>query len=240
MEMKVLVLGHKGMLGHMVVKYLRDQNINVITTDIRWPESPFKLGMRLDYVINCIGAIPQRTNKFDINYYLPIWLDLNAPCKVIHPGTDCEMDSDDYGISKRISADYINSPISSQTKILKTSIIGPELNSTSSLLEWFLSQEGEVQGYSKAIWNGNTTLEWAKQCLNLMNSWESYKTETIIQSSKSISKFGLLTLIKQIFNKTNVTIIPKPLGTNKTLKGTLHTKGINQQLKELKEYYYKK
>lgn len=236
--MKVLVLGHKGMLGHMVVKYLQDQNIDVVTTDIRWPESPFKLGMRLDYVINCIGAIPQRTNKFDINYYLPIWLDLNAPCKVIHPGTDCEMDSDDYGISKRISADYINSPISSQTKILKTSIIGPELNSTSSLLEWFLSQEGEVQGYSKAIWNGNTTLEWAKQCLNLMNNWKSYKIETIIQSSESISKFGLLTIIEQIFNKTNVTIISKPLGTNKTLKGTLHTKSINQQLKELKEYYY--
>ena len=52
--MKVLVLGHKGMLGHMVTKYLLDNDVEVITTSVRWPESPFKLGIRLDYVINCI------------------------------------------------------------------------------------------------------------------------------------------------------------------------------------------
>ena len=32
--MKVLVLGHKGMLGHMVTKYLTDQNLQVVT--IQW------------------------------------------------------------------------------------------------------------------------------------------------------------------------------------------------------------
>ena len=153
--MKVLVLGHKGMLGHMVVKYLLDNKVDVITTNIRWPESPFKLGMRLDYVINCIGAIPQRTNKFDVNWQLPIWLDLHAPCRVIHPGTDCEMDDDDYGKSKRVAADYLTS-FGSKTKILKTSIIGPELSGNASLFEWFLSQEGEVFGYTKAKWNGKT------------------------------------------------------------------------------------
>ena len=35
--MKVLVLGHRGMLGHMVVKYLQSQNINVVTTSKRFP-----------------------------------------------------------------------------------------------------------------------------------------------------------------------------------------------------------
>ena len=124
--MKVLVLGHKGMLGHMVVKYLTDNNIDVVTTNVRWPESPFKLGIKLDYVINCIGAIPQRTDNFDINWHLPIWLDLHSPCKVIHPGTDCEMDDDEYGISKRIASNYIINS-GNQTKILKTSIIGPTL-----------------------------------------------------------------------------------------------------------------
>ena len=37
--MRVLVLGHKGMLGHMVVKYLKDNNINVITIDKKYPLS---------------------------------------------------------------------------------------------------------------------------------------------------------------------------------------------------------
>ena len=33
----VLVLGHKGMLGHMVVKYLQSKNIRVFTIQKRWP-----------------------------------------------------------------------------------------------------------------------------------------------------------------------------------------------------------
>ena len=54
--MRILVLGHKGMLGHMVVKYLRNQNINVHTMDKRWPFN--QQGIKTyngDYIINCIA-----------------------------------------------------------------------------------------------------------------------------------------------------------------------------------------
>ena len=106
--MKILVLGHKGMLGHMVVKYLQDKNVYVNTLKTRWPVAQTEIKQfKGDYIINCIGAIPQRTNNFDINWQLPIWLDLHAPCKVIHPGTDCEMDNDEYGISKNIAANQL-------------------------------------------------------------------------------------------------------------------------------------
>ena len=61
--MRVLVLGHKGMLGHMVVKYLKDNNINVITIDKKYPLSSQQIKQfKGDYIINCIGAIPQKTN----------------------------------------------------------------------------------------------------------------------------------------------------------------------------------
>jgi len=238
--MKVLVLGHKGMLGHMVKKYLHTSDVNVITTTDRWPDNKtFIRNFDGDYIINCIGAIPQRTTNFDINWQLPIWLDLNSPCRVVHPGTDCEMDSDDYGISKNIAADYIRN-LSRQTKSIKTSILGPELNSNASLLEWFLSQKGVVYGYSKAIWNGNTTLEWSKQCLELMNNWNSpkYLNESIIQSAEYVTKFGLLILIKKVFNKDDVTIHSKALGEDKCLEGSIQTKAIEQQLEELKKFYY--
>ena len=235
--MKVLILGHKGMLGHMVLKYLTDSNINVITTNTRWPENQNEIKtFDGDYIINCIGAIPQRINNFNINWQLPIWLDLNTPCRVIHPGTDCEMDGDDYGISKNIAGNYIRS-LSKQTKSIKTSIIGPELNSNASLLEWFLSQEGEVFGYTKAIWNGNTTLSWAVMCLTLMNTWDKISLNEIILSTDPISKFELLNAIKTEFNK-DIDILEKDLGTNKCLNGTIHTGTIQKQLKELKEYYY--
>ena len=34
MEIKVLLLGHKGMLGHMVSKYLTNQGFKITTTEL--------------------------------------------------------------------------------------------------------------------------------------------------------------------------------------------------------------
>ena len=59
--MKVLVLGHKGMLGHMVSKLLSTKGIEVFTIECRWSTSCFKNIIEKiegDYIINCIGAIP--------------------------------------------------------------------------------------------------------------------------------------------------------------------------------------
>ena len=236
--MKVLILGHKGMLGHMVAKYLIDQDIEIITTHHRFPTIGFQekvTSFNGDYIINCIGSIPQRTNDFSLNYELPIWLEKNSPIKIIHPGTDCEMDDDDYGVSKKTARNFIVEN-GVQTKILKTSIIGPELSRPASLMGWFLSQEGEVGGYTKALWNGNTTLEWAKQCLTLLHSWESYPTETILEGT-CVSKFELLSYIKEVFNK-DIQINPNDkVVIDKCLKGRILTQNIKTQLKELKEYY---
>ena len=232
--MRVLVLGHKGMLGHMVLKYFKSEGIDTTTTQKRFPDWDPRMFARADYIVNCIGAIPQRTNDFRINYELPEWLS-KLDRRVIHPGTDCEMDDDEYGKSKKKAADYILQN-TTNTKILKTSIIGPELNTKASLLEWFLSQEGEVFGYTKAIWNGNTTLQWAKQCLHLIENWDSYKTLTILEG-ECISKYNMLNNIKEIFGKT-IKVIPKELGNDKLLKGDIITPNFKQQLIELKKYYY--
>ena len=107
---KVLVLGHTGMLGHMVCKYLSWKGHAVERVKGRWPNDDFLtqiVNADVDYVINCIAAIPQRTNDFVINYDLPIWLDKNLNCNVIHPGSDGELGNDYYGISKLNASDYI-------------------------------------------------------------------------------------------------------------------------------------
>ena len=49
-------------------------------------------------------------------------LEENTNCKIIHPSTDCEMDNDDYGLSKKKAADYIKNK-GTKTKMLQTSII---------------------------------------------------------------------------------------------------------------------
>ena len=236
--MKVLVLGHNGMLGHMVVKYLRSNDIDVITLKDRWPLLQLPISQfNGDYIINCIGAIPQRTNIFNINWEVPIWLDINAPCKVIHPGTDCEADDDDYGISKNIAANYINT-FSKRTKAIKTSILGPELSSKASLFEWFLSQENAINGYCEHFWNGNTTLEWSKHCLRLMKDWKAYNHVTIIASKKCISKYDLIKMISKIWKKDIVINRDTSINAYKCLNGDIPTNDIETQLIELKEFYY--
>lgn len=232
--MKIFVLGHNGMLGHMIVKYFKSQNIEILTTSKRFPNWGFDMFKNSDYIINCIGAIPQKTNNFKINHELPKWLEkLNK--NIIHPGTDCEVDNSDYGKSKKLATDYILNN-ANNTKIIQTSIIGPEVKSKVSLLEWFLSQKGEVEGYTEAKWNGNTTLQWAKQCLHLINNWDLYKKITILEG-QCVSKYEMLLMFKQIFNCDNI-IIPKKKGENKCLKGDILSPPLKQQLVELKQYYY--
>ncbi len=228
----ILVLGHKGMLGHMVCRvFNQNSNYNILTISERFPNWNKNLFDNVDFVINCIGAIPQKTDNFDINWEIPIWLNENTKCKIIHPATDCEFDVSNYGLSKKRATDYIKN-YGKLTKIIQTSIIGTELNSNVSLLEWFLSQKGEVNGYTGAIWNGITTLEWAKQCKNFIDSWETQPILTIFHSD-NVSKFKLLSIIQECYKKTDVVIIPKKLGKDKSLKGTVKTKEIKEQILEL-------
>ena len=245
--MKVLVLGHNGMLGHMVYKYLTTKNdCKITTTNFRWPSKEFKdfvidfwLNQEGNYIINCIGAINQKTSKFGINTDLPIWLDDNidynfSSCKIIHPGTDCETDDDDYGNSKRKAAEYLLEK-GCMTKIIKTSIIGPELNSKVSLLEWFLNSDGQVFGYTEVYWNGNTTLQWAKICCDMMNDWSQYEKLTI-PATECISKYDLLDVIKDVYNKRIHIDENESLKINKCLNGNLDVPSIKRQLLELNNF----
>ena len=58
--MKVLVLGHTGMLGNVVCNYLRQsEDISFVTTKYRWPTDTFKTSVKNfdgDFIINCIGV----------------------------------------------------------------------------------------------------------------------------------------------------------------------------------------
>lgn len=237
--MTILVLGHNGMLGHMLVKYFTTIGYTVHTIDSRFKSNQFKeaiINFRGDFIVNAIGAIPQKTNDFSINYELPIWLDRTSSVTIIHPGTDCEIDDDAYGISKRNARDYIvNSGV--RTKIIRSSIIGPELNDKKSLLEWFLNNNtASCNGFTRAMWNGITTYEWAMQCEQLINNWDMYPKETTI-SSNCISKYELLNTIASVFERS-IDILPIDAGIDKCLKADIRTKDIKEQLLELKGYYY--
>ena len=239
--MKILVLGHRGMLGHMVHKYLSTKkDCELVTINSRWSSEDFireVLSFNGNYIINCIGAIHQRKTEFDVNIDLPIWLDSNCvDCRIIHPGTDFETDGDRYGVSKKEATEYILKR-GRITKIIKTSIFGPELVSMSSIFEWFMNSENEVGGWTENYWNGITTLQWTKICYDMLVSWDSYEIVNI-PATECISKYQLLNLIKRVFNKDIIVNKDSSMRANRCLSGTLKVKDINKQLLELKEFYY--
>jgi len=232
--MKVLILGHRGMLGHVVTRYLEEQGAEVDTTNYRWPSFEFKKRIkeyRGEYIINCIGSIPQKTDKFQINYKIPTWLDINSKSKIIHPGSDYEEDTQGYYKSKFKASNWIKLH-SNKTKIIKSSIIGPELTTKHSILEWFLSQEDSVQGYTDYYWNGNTTLTWAKECYKILIDWNKYPKEVVLEG-ECISKYDLLVKVKQVFGKETDIIPTKTELTEKCLKGDIKTLSIENQLLQL-------
>ena len=197
--MKTLILGHKGMLGNAAHLYFTRSNNVVTTCDYRWDTVEFKefvLNSDAEYIINCIGSIPQKNSDrhefIKCNIDLPIFLESTGK-KIIHPSTDCEFSgsipypqkyrkkdfrdaNDDYGVSKALISEMITSDFKN-TKSIRTSIIGHELNSKSSLLEWFLNvdESQEINGYANYYWNGVTTLCWCKSlesfCRAYINSF---------------------------------------------------------------------
>ncbi|WP_031320496.1 dTDP-4-dehydrorhamnose reductase family protein [Pseudomonas piscis] len=137
--------------------------------------------VRPDVVINCVGLIKQLADANDpltalpINAMLPhrlARLCALAGARLVHVSTDCvfsgrkggylESDISDaedlYGKSKYIG-ELHEAP---HAITLRTSIIGHELGSSNALVDWFLSQQGCVKGFSKAIFSGLPTVELAR------------------------------------------------------------------------------
>lgn len=239
--MKLLILGHNGLLGNMVYKYFNSKEYDIITTNLRWPNDDFKLlvsDQKVDYIINCIGIIPQRkpTNEQYniINYELPKWLD-KLGVKVIHPDTD-ESDDTPYGLSKKLARDKIYH----NTKIIKTSILGFEKNTKFSFLEWFLNSEDAINGFTNQYWNGNTTLEWAKWAEKMMLNWNKFNHVTILSNPDCLSKYEILLELRQIFNK-EIEIIPieSNVCKNNCMTGDYVTDNLFEQIIEMKNFYGK-
>ena len=247
------------MLGHIVVKYLKSQNKDIVTTDLKWESDEFKkfiTSSSCEYLINCIGCIPQKKPSWEqyksVNILLPAFLADNFNGNIIHPTTDCEFDGkiseglyysskelpsalDDYGISKSYASLFLKTK--NNVKQIRTSIIGPELYNKVSLMEWFFKQTGNVNGYVNHYWNGITTLEWSKHAYKIIKNWSDYDIMTQIGTDKT-NKYELLCLINKIFecNKNiisiNVDVVNKCLKTDYTLQS------LENQIVELKKFYY--
>jgi len=172
-----------------------------------------------DIVINCIGLIKQLRIASDpllaitINSLLPHRISMvcrSADARMIHISTDCLFDgkkgnykeedtsnADDlYGRSKCLG-EVSYTP---HCLTLRTSIIGHELKGKLGLIEWFLTQQGKVRGFTKVIYSGFTTIEFARIIVDYVLP-NNELTGIYHVSSDPISKYELLKLVAQKYGK---------------------------------------
>jgi len=109
--------------------------------------------------------------------------------------TDISDATDLYGKSK-----FIGELGYDHTVTIRTSIVGHELQSKNSLIDWFLSQSSSCSGYTKAIFSGLPTITLAEIIHNYVI--EDSKLSGIYHvASHPISKFELLNLIATEYKK---------------------------------------
>ncbi|MEI6578967.1 MAG: sugar nucleotide-binding protein [Eubacteriales bacterium] len=192
---------------------------------------------KYDSVINCIGILNQfaENNKelaTYLNSYFPHFLaseTFGTKTHVIHMSTDCvfsgkrggykEDDLRDgetfYDRSKALGELEDNKNIT-----LRNSIVGPDINKDGiGLLNWFMKQSDTINGYTKAIWTGLTTLQLAK-AMEAAAKEKAFGLYNMV-NNEVISKFELLKLFNHYLKNDELTIIPcEALAADKSLVRT--------------------
>lgn len=192
---------------------------------------------KYDSVINCIGVLNQFAEKNKelavfLNSYLPHFIaDVTSgtSTQVIHMSTDCvfsgkrgsytEEDFPDgetfYDRSKALGELCDGKNIT-----LRNSIVGPDINENGiGLLNWFMKQNGEINGFTKAMWTGQTTLQLAKT-MEVAAKEKAFGLYNTVPE-RSISKFDLLGLFNHYIRNDSVKINPiDGVNADKSLKRT--------------------
>lgn len=252
--MKVAVLGANGMLGSVVARFLLESGFDVHgftradfdATDVFQKELNIYLE-GFSWVINCIGIIKPRINEecpeeaILVNSLFPYKLSKVPGVKVIQIATDCVYSGMDhelldeshrhdprdvYGMTKSlgevVGGNFYN---------IRCSIIGPK-KGNKSLMQWVLDQpEGaQINGYVNHLWNGITTLAFAKICLAIMQSDDYPLIDQHVIPLDHATKDDLLKMMADIYERPDleITAIIAPQYCNRIL-GTVH-ESMNETL----------
>lgn len=249
--------------GHEVVGFARHQS-ELLDSTVVGDASDMPLIKKsideggFDAVINCIGLLNQfaEENKAMavlLNGYLPHYLaeiTKDTKTKVIHMSTDCVFAGNDgpyyedtlpngatfYDRSKAMGE--INT---AKDLTFRNSIVGPDVKPSGiGLFNWFMKQDGEVGGYTGAIWTGVTTYTLAKAMDQALK--ENLTGLYNLVNNESINKYDLLGLFNKYFRAGDVKINPNDkLQLDKSLRRkredfSFIVPSYEQQVKEMREW----
>ena len=207
----------------------------------------FLVKVNPDVIINAIGVTIRRGSTKNISetiylnslfpHQLSNWA-LAFKKRLIHFSTDCVFSGsegsyledttpnalDYYGKTKGLGE--INSK-SSLT--IRSSMIGPELFNKTELFEWIINnKEKEINGFSRVMYSGVTTVYMARLLADLIDNHKNLNGIYNV-ASKPISKFELLHLINDNFDLGLIINDDKTVISNKTLNASKIEKEIGLQ-----------
>lgn len=182
------------------------------------------LGGNYDSVINCVGLLNQfaendHAQAVLINGYLPHYLAKvteNTDIQVIQMSTDCVFSGKTGGYTEESIPDgmlfYDKSKAIGELEddkniTLRCSIVGPDIKEEGiGLLNWFMKQSGTVNGFTGAIWTGQTTLQLAKT-MEQAAKRRAHGLYNMVPNGV-INKYELLKLFNTYIRKTPIEINP--------------------------------
>jgi dTDP-4-dehydrorhamnose reductase len=197
------------------------------------------------WVINAIGLIKQRIIDGDdaiieravrINTLFSFRLARVARecgARVIQVATDCVYSGKGHAYDE--SAPHDCSDVYGRTKSLgevcggavcnlRCSIVGFERKSSLSLLNWFLSQprDATVNGFTDHLWNGVTTLHFAKICHGIITRRLAVPSLQHVVPDGAVTKDELLRHFSEAFGRQDIRI--NPVRSSTSIDRTLATK----------------
>lgn len=227
--------------GHDVTAFTRRkidycQNIIGDITDFKALKEII-LSTEYDAIINAVGILNQdaedsKSSAVLINSYLPHFLSditKNRKTKIIHMSTDCVFSGKEGNYSESSFKDgetfYDRSKAlgeidNSKDLTFRNSIIGPDMNENGiGLFNWFMKQEGTINGFTKAIWTGVTTITLAKAMEKALE--ENVTGLYNLVNNEVISKYELLNLFNTHLKNNTVRILESDkVSLNKSLVNT--------------------
>jgi dTDP-4-dehydrorhamnose reductase len=262
---KVFVLGHRGMLGHVVARVFAERGCTVETSSARYTGEPRDALVEqaresdADAVINCLGSTKRRegdrSELYLANTLFPIQLAdrLGPDQHLVHASTDCvfagtrggyavgdEKDAvDAYGVSKALGEAIVWRP---RVTVLRVSIVGPDKADGRGLLAWFLRQptDAEVPGFVNHHWNGVTTLEWALMAHDaVVRRRRGERVAPILQpGTPPVSKYELLCIFRDVYGTAHrIAPVRTSEDVDRTLAPTELRANIATQVAALRDWY---
>lgn len=177
-----------------------------------------------DIIVNCIGILNQfaendKSAAVFLNSYIPHFLakiTVGTHTRVIHISTDCVFSGKNGPYTESSFPDgttfydrskALGEIIDNNNLTLRSSIVGPDIKQSGiGLLNWFMHQKGEVNGYTGAKWTGQTTLQLAKT-IEIAAQLKVCGLINMVPEN-NISKYELLKLFNHYLRHDEIVIHP--------------------------------